>query len=150
MKNLILLLLLLPCIKVFSQCSEDRYSTAVIYYQKQGAGWELGLWPVQKTFGFFAGMNISKAPKLGNNAIDNPLVSPKTFNSQIYAKLQAKINERIALTATSGLQDGDRIFFATGLRGHIPLSQTGKIAIFGEPQYGSNGFFVFAGVATKF
>lgn len=150
MKKFLLLVLLFSFVKGYSQCSEDRYSTAVIYYQKQGAGWELGLWPVQKTFGIFAGMNVQKFSHFSGTK-DNPnLASQSAFHSQVYAKLQARINGRIALTGTSGIQDGEKIFFASGIRMHIPLSQSGKIALFGEPQYGTNGFYVFAGIASRF
>ncbi|MFZ9661802.1 MAG: hypothetical protein ACO29O_07985 [Chitinophagaceae bacterium] len=149
MKKLIFFLLLLSFTKGYSQCYEDRYSTAVVYYQRQGAGWELGLWPVQKTFGLFAGMNFQKSSKSGFTA-ETGENAHSSFHSQVYGKLQARINQRIALTGTGGLQDGEKLFFATGLRMHLPLSQSGKIAVFGEPQYGSNGFFVFAGIASRF
>lgn len=150
MKKLLVFVLLFSFAKGYGQCSEDRYSTAVIYYQKQGAGWELGLWPVQKTFGIFAGMNFQKSSnaKKAVEGINGSNLS--SFHSQVYAKIQARINNRIALTGTSGIQDGEKLFFASGVRLHLPLNQSGKIALFGEPQYGSNGFFVFAGIASRF
>lgn len=125
-------------------CEDPRTPAIVAYLQYTGAGWELGWWPEGSPLGVFGGMNIQK------QFIQDPgkETFKEMFGTQVYTKLQLRLFERVALTGTAGLLNGQDFFYAGGIRFNYPLNET--TAIIGEPQLGNMGFNLQLGVGWKF
>ena len=125
-------------------CEDPRTPAIIAYLQYKGAGWELGWWPEGSPLGLFGGMSVQK------QIIQDPEKnsSKEMLATQVYAKLQLRLYERIALTGTGGLVNGQDFYYAGGIRFNYPLNE--KTAVIGEPQIGNMGVNLLLGVGWKF
>jgi hypothetical protein len=125
-------------------CGVARTPAIVAYLQYKGAGWEMGWWPGDSRLGLFGGMSVSKQ-RIESSGKDS---TTEIIGTQVYGKLQFRLYDRVALTTTAGLVNGQEFFYTTGLRFNFQVNN--KTAIIGEPQVGNRGFNLLVGVAKRF
>lgn len=104
----------------------------------------MGWWPGGSPLGFFGGMSFLKQ-YLEMSGKDS---SSDFVGTQVYGKIQLRLYERVALTTTAGMVNGQEFYYAAGLRFNFPLNM--KTAIIGEPQIGNRGFNLQVGIAKRF
>jgi hypothetical protein len=154
MKNLVWVLLLAGLQShAYGQCPDRPFQAVTLYYQaNQGGGIEAGLWPVETSrLGGFLGLGLIKVPGYAPAATKGavPAGANKDLLFNTYIKGQFRISRYLNVTATAGLLDFEKAYYQAGLRGTIPFNDHSLSAIVIEPQYGSLGFVVQAGVGFK-
>jgi hypothetical protein len=140
----VLLFTFISQISVGQSCEEPRTPAIVAYLQYKGAGWEMGWWPGDSRLGFFGGMSFFKQ-RIEASGKDS---STEIIATQVYGKIQLRLYERVALTTTAGMVNGQEFYYAAGLRFNFQINN--KTAIIGEPQIGNRGFNLLVGVAKRF
>ena len=155
MKSLVGFLLLAGLqLHAYAQCPDRPFQAVTLYYQaNQGGGVEAGLWPVETSrFGGFLGFGLIKPRTMTGNTIKAADAGTTPANELVfntYIKGQFRISRYLNITATGGLLDFQTAYYQAGLRGTIPFNDHSMNAIIIEPQYGSMGFVVQAGVGFK-
>jgi|GEM_PF-6656542 len=155
MKSLIGVLLLAGLQShVHAQCPDRPFQAVTLYYQaNQGAGIEAGLWPVETSrFGGFLGLGLIRPRTITGSTVKVTDANKTPSNDLVfstYLKGQFRLSRFLNITATGGLLDFQTAFYQVGLRGTIPFNDHSMSAIVIEPQFGSMGFVVQAGVGIK-
>lgn len=130
-------------------CTVDRFKAMIAYYQPNGAGIEIGLWPQDKKVGVFLGAAIlSKKIMVAKSAITPP-EETKTVEMRVYVKPVLRINRFVYLTATAGLKGTDKGYLMAGMRLSVPVNTGSRFTFILEPQYGTDQFTVQAGVGVS-
>jgi hypothetical protein len=104
----------------------------------------MGWWPGGSPLGIFGGMSVFKQ-RIETSVKDS---ITEIIATQVYGKIQLRLYDRVALTTSAGLVNGQEFFYAAGLRFNVPLNQ--KTTVIGEPQVGNRGFNLMVGIARRF
>lgn len=141
----VVILSFISLLTLAQSCEEPRRPALVAYLQYKGAGWELGWWPEGSPVGFFGGMGASKQFIRSSSNKDSLF---EMIGTEVYGKIQLRLIEGVALTASAGMLNAQEVFYSAGIRFNFPIND--ETAIIGEPQVGKRGFNFQLGMAKRF
>ena len=161
MKSILAILFALPiycCAQNFdTYCTVPKFEHIYIFAQPNGAGIEFGTWPQEDNFGFIVGNTVTYQKGSDVNKTTTSVKSDPYIIDDVHFKTVFRLNRFFYLVGTtgfaavmSGYKTGDRLvtpYVAGGLRISMPFGEGKNWSFVVEPQYGTRGPNILAGMA---
>lgn len=129
-------------------CTQPKFRAMYLYGMGHGGGLEIGVWPQEDKLGYFGGVAYQEV----RSGVKGDTT---TVTMLVYGKALYRLNRFVYLTGTGGVAnvvngDAFRVYAMAGIRFSVPIGRGNVAAVIAEPQYGTLGFRMTAGVGIAF
>lgn len=126
-------------------CELNNFMHAAAHYNTDlGASVEIGLWPGEdQPWGVLigVGMKVQNAEEIKATGLQ--------YRGNAYGKVQYRLNRFFQPTVTLGTLDITEMYAAAGMRISVPIGRGQRATMVLEPQYGTRGISLSAGMAIS-